>query len=639
MDDAEANGLRPRLALLWIVAAVVATIAVFVIPWRVPAADVALGESYALGFSNRAAVVGLGLVIGGVILALTLAGRTDPGAVDARGWFRMPEEIWPDASDDETRAELWVLGVASFVMVQFVLWWDSVLVIPYWGEADYFLSRIDLVALGSKPYVDFSYLYGPANLYVPLWLDRFSSGSLGLERAYAWTVAASYVAGFVCNAVFLRVLALPRGWRPGLLALCCVMWMPLSMGLQYTPLRFMVVPSVLAALLATDAGSPSAPRRGWAAPLVAVGGTAAAFLLFPEMGVVCAAASLAFACSLGLRGRLLTAVAIAAGVAVTAFLIHLGFPGYFQGMAAFMKGAMNFPIYPNLHNLLLVGVSLYVIGTAGATALVHPGDGRAPFIAALAAASTVLLSPSLGRCDPGHVAINSAMLFLTMFAVAAARGRTWFLAWVGVFTVAMVVFVQFSFWSHYRPAYTQAIEAAKFYKSNPQAVFAWQQSWERRRRQEGVPAALNWRRTVPFPDLATHGVFAAGASLAGAGEIQMDRFMKTQARYKTPFHPAPKPDLHVPDDVDRAVRDARREAIVLLPDQVVRMAQQGGSVDLAAYESRISSFLSGLMIFPCFVRMRNAPFIPEIELGKSLLREGEVVGTGGGYAVLRMRSR
>lgn len=557
MDDPEANGLRSRLALLWIVAAVVATVAVFVIPWRVPVAQVALGESYALGFSNRAAVVGLGLVIGGVILALLLAARSDPGAADARGWFRMPEEIWPDASDDETRADLWVLGVASFV----------------------------------------------------------------------------------CNYLFLRTLSLPRGWRPGLLALCCIMWMPLSMGLQYTPLRFMVVPCVLAALLSTDAGSPSAQRRVWAAPLVAVGGTAAACLLFPEMGVVCAAASLAFACSLGLRGRLRSAVAIATGVAVTAGLVHLVFPGYFQGMAAFMKVAMNFPIYPNVHNLLLVGVSLYVIGTTGATALLHPGDGRAPFIAALAAASTVLLSPSLGRCDPGHIAINSAMLFLTMFAVAAARGRTWFLAWVGVFTVAMVVFVQFSFWSHYRPVYKQAIEAAKFYKANPQAVFAWQQAWERRRRQEGVPAVLNWRRTVPFPDWATHGVFAAGVSLPASGEIQMDRFIKTQARYKPPFHPPPKPDLHSPDDVDRAVREALRESIVLLPEQVVRMAQQGGSIDRAAYEARISGFLGGLMIFPCSCRMRNAPFIPEIELGKSLLREGEVVGTGGGYAVLRMRSR
>lgn len=639
MNDPEANGPPTRLTLLWIIAAVAATGAVFVIPWRVPLSHVALGESYSLGFSNRAAVVGLGVVIGGVILALSLAARTVPRAVDARGWFRMPEEIRPDFADGETIADLWVLGVASFLMVQFVLWWDSVLVIPYWGEADYFLSRIDLVALGAKPYVDFSYLYGPANLYVPLWLDRFSSGSLGLERAYAWTVAASYVAGFVCNYLFLRTLALPRGWRPGLLALCCIMWMPLSMGLQYTPLRFMAVPCVLAALLAADAGTPAAPRRGWAAPLVAVGGTAAAFLLFPEMGVVCAAASLAFACSLGLRGQLRSAIATAAGVAATAGLIHLGFPGYFQGMAAFMKGAMNFPIYPNLHNVLLVGVSLYVIGTAGATALLHPGDGRTPFIAALAVASTVLLSPSLGRCDPGHVGINSAMLFLTMFAVAAARGRTWFLAWGGVFAIAMVVFIQFSFWSHYRPVYKQAIEAARFYKANPQAVFAWQQAWERRRRQEGVPAALNWRRTVPFPDWATHGVLAAGASLAGSGDIQIDRFLKTQPRYKPPFHPAPKPDLHAPEDVDRAVREARREPVVLLSEQAVRMARNDGSIDRAAYESKVAQFLGGLMVFPCSCRMRNPPFIPEIELAKSMLREGEVVGTGAGYAVLRMRAR
>lgn len=639
MGNHDAKRFRGRLLALWICALVLAALAVFVIPWHVPSAHVALGESYSLGFNNRAAVIGFGLVICCLGVGMLFAARSDAISLNACQWFRNPQEIWPDSSDPETRADIVVLALACVAMTQYVLWWDSKLVIPYWGEADYFLSRIDLIALGSKPYVDFSFLYGPATLYVPFWLDRLSLGNLGLERAYAWTVVGSYVTGFVCNYFALRSLALPKGWRPGLLLLCCIMWLPLTMGLQYTPLRFMVVPCVLALLLGAGTPSWSRLRRDWATSGLAVGGTGVAFLLFPEMGVVCAAASLAFAVVLHLRGRPQLAAYITFGVAVMAFVVHLSFPGYFEGMRAFVKGAMNFPIYPNLHNLMLVGASLYVIATSGATVLLHIHDVRSPFVAAIAAASTLLLSPSLGRCDPGHVGFNSSMLFLTMFAALAARGRTWLLAWAGAFAFSMVVLNQISYWNHYLESFKQALVISEFYTANPEAVLAWQEAWEQRRKQQAVPASLNWHRTAPFPAWATHSVLADGASLPIGGDVGLDRFVKTQAGYRPPFHPPPKPDLYVPADITRAETDARRQRVLILPEHAYLAARDGFSVDPAAYETQTGHFLSGLMIFPVTCRLRNPPFFPDIELCKLLTTGGEVVATGAGYTVLRIPGR
>lgn len=637
MEMFSAYGLQRRLTTLWVSAIVAAVVAVFYVPWKIPLAYAAVGESYALGFNNRAAVIGLGLVIVGLSAGMLLFARGGPALVDARSWFRKPEEIWTDVHNAETRIDLLVLGVASIAMSQFVLWWDSVLVVPYWGEADYFLSRIDLLALGAKPYTDFSFLYGPATLYVPLWLDRLSFGGLGLERAYAWTVVCSYVAGFVCNYAFLRCLALPTGWRPALLALCCIMWVPLTMGLQYTPLRFMAVPCVLALLLGTGSLTYSRPKMTWVQPAIAVGGTGLAFLLFPEMGVVCAVASIASAAVLCLRGNVKDGACLTLGVAGMVVLIHLSFPGYFHGMNAFVKGAMNFPIYPNLHNLLLVSVSLYVIATSGVTALLHVRDARAPFIAATAAANTVLLSPSLGRCDPGHVGFNSAMLFLTMCAASAAVGRKWFVAWVGTFAVAMVLLNQISYWNLYLGTFRQALAISEFYASHPQDVLAWHQAWEQRRKQQGVPAALNWRRTVPFPAWAMNDTLAEGISLPLGGDIGLDRFIKTQSRYIPPFHPPPKPDLHVPEDVERAASDARRQRIVMLPEQAFQAAKAGFAIDPVAYEMQTAHFLGSLMIFPIACRMKNPPLIPDIEVCRQFVADGEVVAIGAGYAIVRIR--
>lgn len=629
------NGLWLREGIRRVTVFLAACLAVFVIPWWIPVPTVALGESYALGFNNRAAVIGLGVVIASASLVWGFGAKKGTLLANAARWFRPPAEVPVRVTEREAGIEIAVLCIACLAITQLVLWWDSQLAIPYWGEADYFLSRIDLVALGYRPYVDFSFLYGPATLYIPYWLDCLSFGTLGLERAYAWTVAGSYVVGFVCNYVLLRGMALPDGWRAVVLALCCIMWMPLTMGLQYTPLRFMAVPCALTVLYYVNSRDVSTLKGKAFLAATAAAGTAVAFFLSPEMGIVCVVTMLAFSVCLCGQQKYRSAALIAAATAAVLASVPVMFPGYFYGVSAFSAGAMNFPIYPNMHNLLLVMVALYVIGSLAAAALSHIRDVRAPFLLAMVAANTLLLSPSLGRCDPGHVGLNSSTLFMTMFAASATKGRQWFVAWLCTFAFAFVLLNQVSYWSHYLGTFKQALAISDFYRTRPQQVLEWQTAWEKRLQDPTLPAMPNWRRTAPFPGWAANDIMSGGVALPVGGDIGIDRFVKTQAGYRPPFHLPPKPDLHLPADVERAVHDAQWAGVVILPEYAFVMAQEGRPIDRARYEEQIAGFLSGLMIFPVYCRMKHTPFLPEVEVCKRLARDARVLGAGDGYAVLR----
>ena len=248
---------RSRPIGVWAFAA--ACVAMFAVPWYFPRTGPILGESYALGFNNRLAVVGVAAVIIAAAVARVLAPEAADEARETLAWFA--DDGWA-AARHASRLEYALLGGFCLLMAQFILWWDRMLVIPYWGEADYFLSRIDLVALGHRPYDDFHYLYGPLQLYWPLWLDRALSGGPGIETAYAYTVAAQTVLGCCCLFVFLEALAIPAWSRPWVLLLALVMWLPLSMGLQYTPLRFTSVPCAIAVLHVAHARGRAHPARG-----------------------------------------------------------------------------------------------------------------------------------------------------------------------------------------------------------------------------------------------------------------------------------------------------------------------------------------------------------------------------------------
>jgi hypothetical protein len=625
---------RPSASrLITISAFAAACVAMFVIPWIFPRTQPVLGESYALGFNNRLAVIGLCLVIVAAAFARLFSASAADDARETLAWFA--GDGW-QAIRRTTKLELAILGLFCFFMTQFILWWDGMLVIPYWGEADYFLSRIDLVALGHRPYVDFHHNYGPLMLYAPLWLDWATGGGLGFETAYAWTVAAWTILGAACLFYFLSMLSLPSWTRPWVFGLGLIVWIPLTMGLNYTPLRFTVVPAALMAFHTLVGRSKG--KSEW--PIVPLIGSAsavmAAFMISPEIGLASTAAILAYAATVALRADWTGFTAIVVGVAVACGITHYSFPGYFHGLKAFAAGANNFPIYPNIQNLLLAGVATFVVSRLASAAYVASDDGRAPLSAGIAAASIVLLSPSLGRCDPGHVIVNSLMLFCLLFPASAIQGRRQHLTWIVIFGVALVAFPQLSYWSHYRGNYSSAFAVKTFYRENPVAVQDWRRAWETHRTHSPHAAKLNWKRPAPFPGWADQPEIRQGSMAAPlAADIGLDRFVKLLREYKPPYHPTPKPEILTPVDAQRASADALRNDLIVLPESYAAASQSDSPIDKKSYERQIGEFLSWLMVYPVRCTMQRQPFTPEVDVAKAVLAQGEVLGQGAGVVVVR----
>ena len=606
-----------------------AAVGVFVVPWYVDGMQPVTGESYAFGFHNRTATLGLVVAVGVACLSGLVSPAARKKSQCVLDWFQAGN---PWRADPPERI---VLAIACMIMASWILWLDGMLVIPYWGEADYFLSRIDLVAMGYRPYVDFQYNYGPLLLHAPIALDALSQGSLGIEAAYAWTVAGLTILGFCATFFFLNALTIPATYRLWVLGTTLAIWLPLTMGLNYVPLRFTYVPFALVVFDWCLRTYGSSRRRVSVVALSAAGLATCAFLLSPEMGVSSCFGLLASCATQAIAGKKTSAIAGAAGIIAAVVATHLFSEGYFDGMRAFAGGANNFPIVPNLHNVLLVIAALFVLGNIGIAVASHRHDPRAPLAASVAASAAVLLAPALGRCDPGHVLVNELLIFVCLFAAAAAKGEVWLRAWLAVFAIAFIVMMQFSYWSHYAGSYRYAFDVKRHYDQHPEQVAAWKEAWKERQRANPGTVVPNWKRVAPYPGWADqHAGLQGPLGLPLAADIGLDRYAKLAKGFVPAYHPVPKTEILTEAAVARAVRDAKRNPFIIIPENLAGASQSNQPLNLDDYSRQISTFLSGLMLYPVDIRARRQPFLPDLEVSRKLMQDCKVIGSGNGIVVL-----
>ena len=377
-------------------------------------------------------------------------------------------------------------------------------------------------------------------------------------------------------------------------------------------------------------------RSGVALPAaVAAGVAGSAFSLSPEMGIACCAGVLAYCGMLAVQGQRRLALFGTAGVGVAGCVVHLFSQGYFAGLRAFAGGANNFPVFPNMHNVLLVLAALYVLGNLGIAVVGLPADPRAPFAAAIGTAAAVLLSPALGRCDPGHVLVNGLFLFLCMFAAAAAKGTRWLQAYCVVYAVAFIGMMQMSYWSHYSGTIQQAIAISRHYAQHTEQVAAWRDAWTKRKKASGNERAPNWCRVAPYPAWAdAHELLRGRVSVPLPVDIGLDRYTKLAEGFSPAYHPVPKIEMLTPDAVNQATVDALRQPCIILPEHSAAQGRSVGGIDLPAYSRQISEFLSGLMLFPVAIEAQRQPFLPDFEMSRALMQACDVIGAGNGIAVL-----
>jgi hypothetical protein len=619
------SGIDPRAAApaLRVAAWVLAGVGVFWLPWYFGSTTPVNGESYTLGFNNRLALLCLAAAFAFGFSARFLDGH----AVSALGWLERRVHL---PRLEGLLGEYSVFAAWTVVWSSALWWWGTFLADPGWGDARIFHHGMSLIALGQVPYRDFMWNYGPAMLYLPYWLSWLTGGDLSFERAYLVVVLLFNALGYAGVFLILRALAVPGSVRPIVLALALLSWAELNLALQYSTLRFVVVPAGLILMHEAVQWGRTTGRSPFIAPLAAAAAMIASLSLSPEMAIAMGVAIGAYAFVLGWRREFTAAAAVATGVFIPVAMTLLAFPDYLLSVLAFAAGQMNFPIYPNLNNVTLVAASLVVIPALIASALMDPSDSRAPLAMAQAVGAGMLLPAAFGRADPIHVSFNGVVPVLVMFAVAAAAGAAWLRRWMVVYAVVLIGAVQVSYWSVFTSYFRDAVTMRRLYDANPGVVAEWKADWDRLKSRHPLGNRLYWGNVLPFPNeldqLTEKGtVIQIGSNgLGDEWNCWLGRYLLLQPDAPLDyFHPWTQGAV-TPAQMARRVEVCHKARYLLIPEAAI--APLAGPTDMKAYASHIDRFFSSMLVFPVRCSPKHEPFQPETEMTKMLLEDYKPIG-------------
>jgi hypothetical protein len=617
---------------LWVAAIVTATIGVFWLPWHCTSSVPVSGESYAFGFNNFIGISALGAAIFMGTAASFLVVRPTMGYK----WLNETQILFP--SWNRAKAEYLVLIAACLLWSAWILFWGAYLVDPAWCEARGFYYGIDLLALGRVPYLDFMFNYGPATLYFPYWLSFLSNGRLSFEHSYPIILSLFTSGGFVAIFMILRRLELPKTWRAIALVLLLISWGCFSMGLQYAPLRFAIVPASLILLDVIVGHQEDSGFLGFSkVAAYSVLAVLTCLAISPEMGIAGGFAIVAYGLILLLRRCFGFGISCFLGVIVAEAFVLRAFPNYLLSIFAFASGGSNFPIYPNIHNLMLVCLSLFIIPALIATALSNPSEKRAPLSAALGVAGGMLLPAAFGRADPGHVFYNGLIPIIIMFPAVVALGATWFRRWSLWYATLFVVALQFSYWSHYYGQYVNAIGMHEFYRQNPEMLSAWKAQWDRLKEACPNGQNLHWSKTQSFPeDLLKFSEKGPMLLTSGnEGNYWLARFLLLQNQLPRDYFLAYSQGAATPRQIEQKVKESSAYEFLMTPESV--FAPLAGPINLAAYSQGVSAFLTKLLLFPVNSQAIRPPYFPDTDYSSRMMDRFDPVAKFNGYLILQKK--
>ncbi len=611
MKESSPNSFGQWCVRTWPAAclAIAVAIGVFVMPWHVGReGEPARSFSYTYGFNNLAA----DLVVAAGLIAVFLYWLRRAGAV---GWLGALHDLMPNDGPPAGGRELRItFAVVSVVVLGSVALFYNSLPCAYFGETSYFIPRLDLLHLGLSAYRDFQFNLGPEMLYLPGTLQVVGGGQLSVEGAYLLALLIHWELGLY---FIYYILSRLRGnfARATIFFLVAAAFFNLTLGLHYTPLRFLLP---MAALIFLHGRTTR--LANWFTLFLA---PAAGFALSPDIGLV---TCLGFAAYHVLRaqgniGQLLGGLALLLGAGV---LVGIAFsPAYFRAVLAVAAGGNNFPIFPTLTIvcfLAAVFCTLPALAAAG-------WRNRTP-AGALAVGLTVslaLLVPvSLGRCDPFHVAFNGAGVFLLcLAALSATQSRLFTPALIAGVTVFCGV-SQLSFWNNYQVQLKQVQSLRNFLSIPPEARSGYTNA-------PGNAHSLVYSKALPVPE--AYGNLLRyeklGAPL-GCSE-SLERFLKLHGKFASEYFVRPEITGLTISDRERKLRDLRGFQAVVVPAGFLAARTPPDLKTLAELDA---TFLSGLMVWPIRLQPLREPFNPAEAVILVLQREFSPVETIEDYVVL-----
>ena len=385
-----------------------------VVPFYVPVQP-AVSESYIFGFNNRAAVL--------VFFAF----------MAAFGWWmrsRPPRITLSRGATLSRNGVALLFGVPTLLLV--LLWW---LTRQSGGidESTYFLDRLQELAHGQAIYRDFEFPYGPLPLYLPLWVAQLSHLSLTDAFYAVWMLQWLLGLWFLWRVV--EAVCGGSARKNTILLLLLLTWLPsmLTLGPNYTPLRFWAVPYAVVMLYRRLAGKKPLLSTAVVALLWIV---ALMFYSTEQSFSFSGATLLMFALFVRPRNRELWLSLLLLGAGTVGMVAYSEHAGFLQAMHAMGSGGYNFPLLPALQLVPLLAMP--ILGAwVFADGLRHPEE--AGVTQYLVATTLIALPAALGRCDTGHLIVNTVGATVVGWSVLAQTQKLWRWAWPTYLVVVLLL--------------------------------------------------------------------------------------------------------------------------------------------------------------------------------------------------------
>jgi len=384
---------RRLLAVLTVLA--VGFGALFIIPFYVPVKPV-ISASYVFGFSNRTALA--------IFIAFAAFFAYWSGGLGLLE--KQPEEAI--AVKPMSRKLLFVtLAITAGITVAI---WLAFRKLGAFNEAGYQFDRLQLLASNGVSYRDFEYLYGPILLYFPLLLHKLFR--LSLLDAYFVSWIVEWLIGVFLIWLTIAWVSATTSRRDGiyLLVFLGFIFATISMGTQYTPLRFIAAPffAALSWRVLRSTGKPVP------AALVALAGAAWTLFYSPEQGLAFIIGTLAFFVVFLKRRNQTNWASIALFAAGATLLLWLALRlGVFAAVRTVGSGGLALPVLPSFAILLTLSLLL-----VSACILVNSMRlNRTGPLEYLILISLCALPAAFGRADAGHMFMSTLGAFIASWTV------------------------------------------------------------------------------------------------------------------------------------------------------------------------------------------------------------------------------
>ncbi len=576
-------------------------------------------QSYVFGFSNATSHLGLALTLVALFLArLFIPPLNSSDRLLFRGLLISPAR--------RSKSLLITLVVCITLTLFIVGGWWHLLPFGFFGESAYFLTRLDMMTMGRIPFRDFDYGYGPAMLWIPFLLSKASLGLIKIDTAYILTVLLFFALGLLAMESILRRFGISDRSKGILLLFGTLATLNITIGIQYTPLRFIY--PLWAMLILHEFIRSSDARKGWIAAFAL---PFAGLMLGPEIGLVTCIGSLVGILWCLRSGEPHLASRSFAVLAALAACLGIFGPAYFKMILFFGGGAYNFPIFPAPYILSILLVGCWVLPRLGDAAWTG-NDNYAPLCASLLFSLGLFLPAVLGRCDPGHVICNGiGILIFGLGAVIYERRHRWMIV-IAAAALIILTTSQLAFWNHYDGLIMNALSTRRAIEEYQSEIRVAEWLVEDRLAKEPNNDRFTWTKRLPFsPDLLELLKYPSIAVPRGGSE-DIDRFLKASGRYYAEYFVPPFDGIFTPDTVAKKINGLKNADILLVPGSFFQNME---TADKDLYGKGWSAFLTGLFLFPVNCPAVNEPFLQDVIIARYISSTYQVVGNFRDYLILK----